>query len=248
MQSHLSQSRGLCIIDVTVRHISDPGAPRATRVEGRALGAGLLGCLWPFARCGLLVVEGSLVKSRIFVLTGPSGSGKTTTCRRWIALAQQRGLDCAGILCPARFEDKRKTGIDLLDVRTGERCPLAHVDDQPADLRIGPFRFDTQAMSRAKAILDAACPCDVLIVDEIGPLELERGQGWVNALELLRAGRFRVAVAVVRPRLVEAFCTAVGELPLSVLTMPGVLAGKALSVPPGIEVVTIADHDRPPVF
>jgi hypothetical protein len=48
--------------------------------------------------------------------------------------------------------------------------------------------------------------------------------------------------------LVEAFCTTVGELPLSVLTMPGVLAGKALSVPPGIEVVTIADHDRPPVF
>jgi len=187
------------------------------------------------------------VKHRIVVLTGPSGSGKTTTCRKWIALAQQRGLDCAGILCPARFEGKRKIGIDLLDVRTGERRPLAQVDDQPADLRIGPFRFDTQAINRATAILDAACPCDVLIVDEIGPLELERGRGWVNALEVLRAGRFGVAVAVVRPRLVEAFCTVVEDLPLSVLAMPGVLAGETLSVPPGIEVVTIAIHNCPPV-
>jgi nucleoside-triphosphatase THEP1 len=188
------------------------------------------------------------VKSRLFVLTGPSGSGKTTTCRRWIALARQQGLDCAGILCPARFAGEHKMGIDLLDVRTEERCPLARVDDQPAELRIGPFRFDTQAIERAKAILDTACPCDVLVVDEIGPLELERGQGWVNALDVLRAGRFRAAIAVVRPRLVEAFCGAVGDLPLSVLALPGALTDDRFSVPHGMDVEAITIHDHPPVI
>ena len=157
---------------------------------------------------------------RLFVLSGPRGSGKTTACREGIALARQRGLDCAGILCPARFAEGRKTGIDLLDVRGGECRPLAMVDDLPGDLRMGRFRFDTQVMDWGTAILSAACPCDVLFVDEIGPLELERGQGWVNALEVLRAGRFGVGVAVVRPRLVDAFCWAVGDVPLSVLTMP----------------------------
>jgi nucleoside-triphosphatase THEP1 len=185
------------------------------------------------------------VKRRLFVLTGPPGSGKTTICRKWIALAQQQGLDCAGILCPARFEGEHKIGIDLLDVRTGERCPLAYVDDQPADLRIGPFRFDRQAMDRAKGILDAAVPCQVLVVDEIGPLELERGQGWVNALDVLCAGRFDAAVAVVRPRLVEAFCGAMGDLPLSVLALPGALSDDRFSVPHGIDVETITIHDRP---
>jgi len=153
----------------------------------------------------------------IYVLAGPSGSGKTTACREGISLARQRGLECAGILCPARFEGGRKTGIDLLDARSGERRRLAEVDDLPADLRIGPFRFDTQVMSWGKGILNTACPCDVLVVDEIGPLELERGQGWVNALEVLRAGHFGVAVVTLRPRLVEAFCDVVEDVRVSVL-------------------------------
>lgn len=156
----------------------------------------------------------------VFILTGPSGSGKTTACRELMALARQRGLDCAGIVCPARFENGRKTGIDLLNVRTGERRPLAKVDDRPADLRIGPFRFDTPAMRWGIAVLDAACPCDVLIVDEIGPLELARGQGWVNALDVLRAGRFGAAVAVVRPGLVDALRSVVKHAPLRVLVVP----------------------------
>lgn len=156
----------------------------------------------------------------IFILTGPSGSGKTTACRELMALARQRGLDCAGIVCPARFENGRKTGIDLLDVRTGERRPLAEVDDRPADLRIGPFRFDTRSMRWGIAVLDAACPCDVLIVDEIGPLELARRQGWINALDVLRSKQFGVAITVVRPRLVEAFRGVVKDVSLRVLTMP----------------------------
>jgi len=32
-----------------------------------------------------------------------------------------------------------------------------------------------------------------------------RGQGWVNALDVLRSGRFRLAVAVVRPALLDTF-------------------------------------------
>lgn len=166
--------------------------------------------------------------NHIVILTGLSGSGKTTACREGIALAQRQGLDCAGILCPARFEVGRKTGIDLLDVRTGERHPLAEVDDLPADLRIGPFRFDTQVMSWGKDILNTACPCDLLIVDEIGPLELERGQGWVNALEVLRTGCFGVAVVTLRPSLVETFRNVMKAASLSVLAVPP--AGSSLDL------------------
>jgi nucleoside-triphosphatase THEP1 len=44
-----------------------------------------------------------------------------------------------------------------------------------------------------------------LIVDEIGPLELLRGEGWIEAMSVLRANDYRLAVVVVRPALVTLF-------------------------------------------
>jgi nucleoside-triphosphatase THEP1 len=158
--------------------------------------------------------------NHIAILTGPFGSGKTTVCRQLADLARQRGLDCAGIICPTRFEGANKVGIDLLNLRTGECRPLAKADSQPSELRTTHYRFDAEAMAWGAAILDTACPCDVLIVDEIGPLELERGQGWVNALTVLREGQFDLAVVVVRPGLVDAFRAQVGNVPLSLFSLP----------------------------
>jgi nucleoside-triphosphatase THEP1 len=166
------------------------------------------------------LAERSLLSKHIAILTGPFGSGKTTTCRQLADLARQRGLDYAGIVCPARFDGARKVGIDLINLRTGERRPLAEADDLPADLCTARYRFDTDAMAWGAAILDSACPCDVLVVDEIGPLELERGQGWVNALPILRVGRFGLAVVVVRPSLVDAFRAAMGDITSKSFTLP----------------------------
>ena len=159
-------------------------------------------------------------RGRIAVLTGPLGSGKTATCLKLADLARQRGLDCAGIISPARFKGGVKVGIDALDVRTGQHRPLAEADDSPSDLCTARYRFDADAMAWGAAILALACPCDVLIVDEIGPLELERGQGWANGLSTLRAGQFGLAVVVVRPSLVDAFRATVGDMSLSLFTPP----------------------------
>jgi len=150
----------------------------------------------------------------IAILSGSRGSGKTTTCQRLIDLACQRGLDCAGILSPARFEGTRKVGIDLLDVRSGQSRPLAEADSQPGELRTMAYRFDLEAIQWGVKLLEAACPCDVLIVDELGPLELERGQGWANALDVLRRGPFRLAVVVVRPALLDTFHRTLRNEPL----------------------------------
>jgi hypothetical protein len=38
-------------------------------------------------------------------------------------------------------------------------------------------------------------------VDEIGPLEMTRGEGWVNALYALDSRQYRQALLVMRPKL-----------------------------------------------
>lgn len=175
---------------------------------------------------------------RIAVLSGPIGSGKTTTCRYLVELARQRGLDCAGVISPARFKGGVKVGIDALDVRTGQSRPLAEADDSPADLCTARYRFDADAMAWGVTILDTACPCDVLLVDELGPLELERGQGWVNALDVLRASQFTQGIVVVRPALLDAFARAVKGVPSQVFVLP-LAPGMDLSSLLTMQVVTL---------
>ncbi len=164
------------------------------------------------------------MSGQIVVLTGDLGSGKTTTCLQFAEHVAEQGLDCAGVVCPARFDGIRKAGFDLLDLRTKERRPLAEADEQPASLRTGMYRFDVNTMAWGMTCLESACPCHLLIIDELGPLELERGAGWTNALDILRAGQFRLAVVVVRPRLVDTFRTLVGttgKSPLVLRKNPG---------------------------
>jgi nucleoside-triphosphatase THEP1 len=111
-------------------------------------------------------------------------------------------------------------GINVLNLRTGESRALAEADRRQSKLRTQGYRFDAKAIAWGVSVLAAACPCDLLIVDEIGPLELERGQGWVNVLDVLRDDSFKCAVVVVRPALVNTFEQAMGGQPLRQFTLP----------------------------
>lgn len=136
--------------------------------------------------------------ARLVTLTGERGVGKTAVCRKTVALARQRGHECAGILTLAR-EDVR----DVYDVRDGETRRLTRGPDDDSAVVQGRFRFDSKTLSWGGDVLTRSVPCDLLIVDEIGPLEIERDGGWVVAFDVLRSGSFALAVVVVRPELVS---------------------------------------------
>jgi nucleoside-triphosphatase THEP1 len=50
--------------------------------------------------------------------------------------------------------------------------------------------------------LARATPCHLLVVDELGPLEIEREEGLLKAFDVLRRGDFALALVVIRPELV----------------------------------------------
>jgi nucleoside-triphosphatase THEP1 len=143
-------------------------------------------------------------KGRIVLVTGNRGSGKTTLCRLLADEARARGWRIGGVSSPPRFEDEQKTAIELEDLSSGERFLLARSDrETPAEVRTEQWLFDPQALVRGNQILQSVGETDLLVVDELGPLELERGEGWQAGLKAVDAGGYQVALVVVRPELLS---------------------------------------------
>lgn len=144
--------------------------------------------------------------SDLIIISGGRGVGKTTFCRAAVKSAQHAGWRVAGVLSPAVFERGSKVAIAVEDLSSGERCmlarlPVAGVAEE--GIRTPGWVFDEQALQWADEVLARAANCDLLVIDELGPLELERCQGWVHGLAALDAGKYRLALVVVRPELVE---------------------------------------------
>jgi nucleoside-triphosphatase THEP1 len=138
--------------------------------------------------------------------------GKTTVCQAVAELARRRGYRPGGVITPAIYacpEQSRrdshgtKVGFEAVDVGSGERWPLARTDPSTSsghrrDLggpQVGPYSFDPAALAKALRVLRRAATagCDLFVVDEIGPLELEQGQGFAPILDLIHWRSSRTA-------------------------------------------------------
>jgi nucleoside-triphosphatase THEP1 len=142
------------------------------------------------------------LKEGLTILTGGRGTGKTRTCQRWADQAMHMGWEIAGLICPAMFEGEVKTAIDVVNLASGERCRLAsHANRQTGFEVTNHWEFSQETMTWCNDVLGENKPCDLLIVDELGPLEFHRREGWVKAFDALQGDFFRRAVVVIRPEL-----------------------------------------------
>ncbi len=151
----------------------------------------------------------------IVILTGERGVGKTVICRKLCELVGRRGYLCKGFISPAIFKEGNEIGIEIIDLYSGERKILARVDEDLPGPRQGRYSFSEAALEWGRRLLsratciDKKCgeegefPSTILIIDEIGPLELEQGRGFVNWKEVLDKGEFLIALIVIRPELVD---------------------------------------------
>ncbi len=148
----------------------------------------------------------SCLTHKIQVISGWRGAGKTTLCRRLVETARSAGWDVAGVLSPARFESGQKTGIEVEHLRHGKRRLLA--SRLPGELHgftLGSWTFDGEALEWGNRAIADAAPCDLLVLDELGPLEFEQARGWTAAFQSLDSGQFALALVVIRPECLDAF-------------------------------------------
>ena len=155
------------------------------------------------------------------LLTGERQVGKTTVCRQVAELARGLGYGPAGVLAPALLgEDGLPLAYHALLVSGSEQRLLAQANGDLGGPRTGRYSFDANVFSWVIGRLRAAISqsCDLLIVDEIGPLELEQGKGLAPLLSDLSAGGMPLLL-VVRPELVERLQRRLPEISFRTFTV-----------------------------
>jgi nucleoside-triphosphatase THEP1 len=146
-----------------------------------------------------------VTKARIGLLTGQVGVGKTTVAERVVGQAMRQGTICAGLLASAMKNScGQKAGIWGADIATGKRKILARTDRDLGGPSIGPYSFDSAALDWAMNVLESAVGnCDLLIVDEIGKLELWQNSGLAPFLPKLASGKINRSLVLIRDFLLE---------------------------------------------
>jgi len=142
---------------------------------------------------------------RLVLLTGGRGSGKTSWCLVVREAACRAGFAVAGVISPPVYGEAGKIAIDVLDAAGGERRRLA-VRPPPGETGTAGlgWRFDAAALAWGDALLANVAACDLLFVDELGPLEFRGVGGFRHGFAAIEARRYRLALAVVRPELIDA--------------------------------------------
>jgi len=138
----------------------------------------------------------------IFILTGAVGSGKTSILKALTSSLREAEIAFDGFLSLRVLENERRVGYDLLDLQDGRREPFLRINEKPEEQRVGRFSVLPPGLSLAGRIIDRSRAAELLIVDEIGPLELA-GEGlWPALKEAMRDVRRKFCV-VVRDGLVD---------------------------------------------
>ncbi len=157
---------------------------------------------------------------RALVVTGPIGSGKTQAVSALADDLRGQGLKVGGVVSPRVLEGGLTIGYRVRDLSSGEERTLC--TEEPPGIRFRRFYFCPRSLEFAnQAIRRASEEADLVVVDEVGPLELA-GNGLAPGLSAaLGSGTF--VVMCVRPWLVDdALLWAGFDLDTPVCEVPGI--------------------------
>jgi len=112
---------------------------------------------------------------------------------------RQSGKDVRGILAHRVMEGGRVIGYDLEVIGEEAHSVLARKKGIGLE-KAGPFTFSDEGLARGRQALRNAVSAEIVLVDEIGPLEL-RGGGWAGEIEELLRESKALVILVVREEL-----------------------------------------------
>ena len=109
----------------------------------------------------------------MLLLTGSPGVGKTTVLTKAVSILKEKGYSVGGMISREVRESGVRVGFEIIDLSSEKRGWLAHVN-QKTGPQVGKYRVNLEDLENigAQAINYAVENCDVVAIDEVGPMEL----------------------------------------------------------------------------
>jgi nucleoside-triphosphatase len=113
------------------------------------------------------------MKKRLFLITGSPGVGKTTVLMKTVDVLKAKGYFVGGMVSRDVRSAGSRIGFELTDLSSGRSGWLARVDQKQGPI-VGKYRVNLEDLGGlgANAIMQAVEKSDVIVIDEIGPMEL----------------------------------------------------------------------------
>jgi nucleoside-triphosphatase len=133
---------------------------------------------------------------QVYLLTGKPGTGKTTIIKR--ALAGIKGTAGGFYTEEVRSGDTRE-GFRLVTL-DGQNAILAHTSLH-SHHRVGKYGVDIDSLDRVgvSALKRAAADCDLVVVDEIGKMELFSANFREAVSEIIDSGKKLLGTVMLKP-------------------------------------------------
>jgi len=139
---------------------------------------------------------------KIYV-TGRPGIGKSTVVFRAIDILKKHGLKIGGIFCPeVRGTYGYRVGFKIVDLLSNKEGWLAKKNIRIPGPRIGKYTVivDNAISIGVKALRDAINYADVIVIDEVGPMELKVNELRKEIVNALKSNKHVIAVVHYRLR------------------------------------------------
>lgn len=164
----------------------------------------------------------------IYLVTGSVQGGKTTYLSLLSELLIEKGLKICGFLCPGNFVAGERAGFTLQNIKNGRQVALASALETPEWTPYKRFWFNPEAFTLGSEWIGdcLAMAPDVVIIDEVGPMELE-DLGWSNVLKTMEKSAVPVQLWNVRETLIREVMKRWGIPPASVIRIDEVELNQA---------------------
>jgi nucleoside-triphosphatase THEP1 len=142
--------------------------------------------------------------NNIYLLKGAVQGGKTAFLSSMTELFQKEGITVGGFLSPGNTSEGKRSGFELRQIGTGIQVTMAGLQKKEHWFKYRRFWFNPMAFAQGEMWMEESLKkkVRVLVIDEVGPMELE-GRGWAGTLDRLVKQNTTLQLWSVREQLVS---------------------------------------------
>jgi nucleoside-triphosphatase THEP1 len=142
-------------------------------------------------------------KPHIYIISGKKNEGKTTLVKSLAKDLKNNSKTIGGIFSEKHIQNDKCIGYDIVDVNTGNRAQFLIEGNIPNCQKIMKFSIINDVLVFGNSTIKSAISeKEIIIIDEIGLLELENG-GWHKSLLKINQSKNKTFIITIRDIYVE---------------------------------------------